>query len=603
MANVVYGSSVVVLLGMAAGALAGCRGSTEIDVEVSTNVPCTQWTGAAIAVGLLGRDFETKPAASTTATCRADGHVGTLVAIPKGADNANVAFRVVGAVGTSLEGCAADAGAPGCIVARRALNFIPHETLNLAVALVSACEGIACDPLTTCVEGECRPAAIPDPGQCASQTCGEGVLPPADGGVGDASLPSDGGALEAGTPDATLPPDATAPEDGGSPEAAPPGTDASAANAGCGANCSVSAGDFFSCAARDGGVACWGQNVLDELGNGTTTDPDTQHPVVAGGAPLRGALGVISGTDTACAFLDDAGVACWGASSPLGVPSDLDTAQTLTALAGARAAAIGGYHMCWESPAGALLCQCQETSTGETVAYGADSGAVTSVALPAGVAGSIAQLATSTKFTCILTTAGAVYCLGDDGVFESDPTAAGASPLTAFKQVVLPGNAAALEIGLMVQTACARTTGHVYCWGDDTYGENGSPQGLGISEVTYAGGAPLADAVQLTTGSFHGCALVSGGHLACWGNDDYAELGRGGPALADGGGGFSNTAALVVDADGGAFAGVTGAAAGSAHTCAIKNDGSVWCWGSNVHGELGQASGDYAPRSTPTLVK
>src|SRR5580693_7272073 len=135
-----------------AGALAACRTATQITIDVSTNVPCTSWQGAAIAVGELGPTLESEPATTTSTYCDATGHLGSLVAIPRAEDNANVAFRVVGAVSQTLEACTLDAGGGGCIVARRALNFIPHEALTVAVPLVAACEGILCDPLSTCVD-------------------------------------------------------------------------------------------------------------------------------------------------------------------------------------------------------------------------------------------------------------------------------------------------------------------------------------------------------------------------------------------------------------------------------------------------------------------
>ena len=38
----------------------------------------------------------------------------------------------------------------------------------------------------------------------------------------------------------------------------------------------------------------------------------------------------------------------------------------------------------------------------------------------------------------------------------------------------------------------------------------------------------------------------------------------------------------------------------SAHTCVIREDGSVWCWGSNSRGQLGVGGG--GDRDDPTLV-
>jgi alpha-tubulin suppressor-like RCC1 family protein len=309
--------------------------------------------------------------------------------------------------------------------------------------------------------------------------------------------------------------------------------------------------------------------------------------------------GIVSGEDTSCAYLVDGGVACWGAGSPLGSTTNALTAIAQAQYAGSPQLAIGNYHMCWVTPGGQLVCQAAEANGVEPAAFDGDGGpAPVTLAPPAGSAAPFSVLGTTAYFTCALTPGGAVYCLGDnsDG-FESNP-AGDTSNVTTFTQVQL--GAPALDLALMVSTGCARTVGHVLCWGDDSADETGGTTNA-ISEVRFADGGPLADAVQLAAGGFyHGCARLSDGHVACWGNNQEHQLGRG--DVASGDGGTSRFAALVVDADGGAFGNAAYVAAGGYHTCALKTDGSLWCWGDNQYGQLGQGVGDTAARSVPTHV-
>ena len=61
----------------------------------------------------------------------------------------------------------------------------------------------------------------------------------------------------------------------------------------------------------DGSVACWGRNTNGELGDGTTIDrtAPTQTDSLGIG---RTAVYIASGWDHTCAILDDGSVACWG---------------------------------------------------------------------------------------------------------------------------------------------------------------------------------------------------------------------------------------------------------------------------------------------------
>jgi Regulator of Chromosome Condensation (RCC1) repeat protein len=86
---------------------------------------------------------------------------------------------------------------------------------------------------------------------------------------------------------------------------------------------------------------------------------------------------------------------------------------------------------------------------------------------------------------------------------------------------------------------------------------------------------------SLAVGGGHGCALLSDGTMACWGKNDHGQLGNGGTSDAA-------AAVAVVDDHGVKLAGIVAIAAGAAHSCALRSDGTVLCWGDDSAGQLGR---------------
>ena len=159
----------------------GCRSATELSVVVTTDVPCKSMRGASVTVGTVG-SIDTSPPTAVTTFCDADtGNMGTLVVVPSGARDAELALRVVGGVGVDPESCRGASYGSGCIVARRALRYLPHQSMRLLVRLSATCQGVVCAPDQTCSLGVCKSANI-DPSQCTSDIgCGDGAL--GSGGV------------------------------------------------------------------------------------------------------------------------------------------------------------------------------------------------------------------------------------------------------------------------------------------------------------------------------------------------------------------------------------------------------------------------------------
>lgn len=92
----------------------------------------------------------------------------------------------------------------------------------------------------------------------------------------------------------------------------------------------------------------------------------------------------------------------------------------------------------------------------------------------------------------------------------------------------------------------------------------------------------------ISSGVLNGCALKPDGSVACWGDNQYGQLGDG--SLV--------TSATPVTVPG--LTGLLALSAGGGHTCALKADRTVSCWGQNVRGGLGD--GTVVNKSSPTAV-
>lgn len=140
-----------------------------------------------------------------------------------------------------------------------------------------------------------------------------------------------------------------------------------------------------------------------------------------------------------------------------------------------------------------------------------------------------------------------------------------------------------------------------WCWGassDGRLGGNTDSPRARPARVLSAGPAPFDDWVELSAGWSHTCGVRDDGSLWCWGRGANGRLGDGG----------TSTRALPTEVVmEGAAPGTSGwrdwesVSAGENHTCARRDGGSLWCWGSQTFGRLGNGLAD-EDRTTPSRV-
>ena len=290
----------------------------------------------------------------------------------------------------------------------------------------------------------------------------------------------------------------------------------------------------------------------------------------------------------ACVLRAGGQLSCWGANDDgqLGDGTTISrgTAAEVGDLPAVRAIALGDRHTCAVTNDGAVLC------------FGANEdgqlgdGTTISRSTPVAVTGltGVVALAAGTSFTCALDAAGAVSCWGanDSGQLGTVTGATGPTGATTAADSTLPVRAdtPALLTALSARDrhACGLGgDGTLYCWGANASGQLGDGTQTARATPAPVIGLEGQGVTEVATGAAHTCALADG-RVWCWGANQVGQLGDG---LAD----VRPLPAPVALLDGG-DAQVQHIAAGFAHTCAVRADGSAWCWGANQSGQLGEGT-------------
>ena len=178
--------------------------------------------------------------------------------------------------------------------------------------------------------------------------------------------------------------------------------------------------------------------------------------------------------------------------------------------------------------------------------------------------------------------------------------------VAAVAAVLLPGGAAAdqasqpasPEAGFIATGnfhSCAVLAGAVRCWGFGGHGAlgYGNTTSIGDDDAPDAAG-PVAlgagrTAVAVAAGSVHTCALLDNGTVRCWGFGGDGRLGYGNTLTI---GDDETPASLPAGVNLGPGRTAKAITAGSGHTCAILEDDTVRCWGFSLDGRLGYGRTD-----------
>ena len=147
-------------------------------------------------------------------------------------------------------------------------------------------------------------------------------------------------------------------------------------------------------------------------------------------------------------------------------------------------------------------------------------------------------------------------------------------------------------------------SGAVSCWGSDAYGQLGQGEPASALDASSADPSPLRvslvhPAMMVAAGYEHTCAILTDGSLWCWGDNDEGQLG-----LDDAYGSPSYPTPQRVGS-GTDWRAVSG---GQGHSCGLRAaaDGgsgrTLWCWGRDSGGELGLGTGQPMQTRVPTQV-
>jgi alpha-tubulin suppressor-like RCC1 family protein len=387
----------------------------------------------------------------------------------------------------------------------------------------------------------------------------------------------------------------------------------------------VAAGYDHTCAVlADGKVRCWGSNDSGQLGLGDLNArgynlslTGDELPNVSLGTGVR-VTGLALGIERSCALASDGRPKCWGANpvgelgyqdtrSRGGSDADLGSALAYVSLgpdfAVAKLAA-GDHHTCAISTTGLLKCwglnSFAQLGLPHRNPRGPQPNSMGNRLTPVNLGTNTAlDVSASAHHTCAVLDDGGVRCWGcslfgqlGQGFVETCPS--GRLGAENSLRVALGGTRRAVAVTTGAEHTCViLTDGGVLCWGRNSSGQLGlgdredradEPDELGEALTPVDLGAGRT-ALELRAGENFTCARLDDGSVKCWGDNRYGQLGQGDGRARGVAPGQLGDALPPIDLGTGRRA--TALSTGYRHVCALLDDRSIKCWGSNHRGQLG----------------
>ena len=345
----------------------------------------------------------------------------------------------------------------------------------------------------------------------------------------------------------------------------------------------ISAGNHHTCAILDNGsVSCWGNNGQGQLGDGPcdycgVSKRDRHSPTVTllitnqttGTTVLhrsqainlgdgRTAVAIDAGKDHTCAILDDGSVSCWGYNGKVNLEMELLLIEIHqlkhTSLGEGRTAvaiSAGVYHTCAILDDGSVSCWGANGNTPtQTTSLGEGRTAV--------------SIAAGSGHTCAILDDGSVSCWGANGNTPTQTTSPGEGRTPV--SIAAGGDSTCLIF----------EDGTVNCWNSF------------LSTLEGGGLVDGSTSIEISTNYQHTCAILNNFSVSCWGSNSNGQLGGGNNN--DRGINHGNMNDLIPILNFGGIRTVIAITNGGSHTCAMLDDHSFTCWGSNGYGQLGDGT-------------
>jgi alpha-tubulin suppressor-like RCC1 family protein len=360
---------------------------------------------------------------------------------------------------------------------------------------------------------------------------------------------------------------------------------------------SVAAGVEHTCAVKqDGSLWCWGRNWEGQLGLDPSVTPyaNTPQPILAGGV-----IRVVTGGYHTCAVMGDLTLWCWGANweGQLGNGSWSSTYTPSQVMVGGSplsvsSVAAGERHTCAVDTAGNLWCW------GNNWFGQVGDGTTSNRNSPVQIAYGFSYVSAGWRHTCAVKQDGSLWCWGRNMEGQiGDGNNPGSDDCSIWDfgndcnkyPTYITFDVTLVSVGAR-HTCATKQNGSLWCWGDNNWGQLGN--GTRVRKTTPYPVITPAGALSISVGRSHSCAIKTDGSLWCWGNNSSGQLGNGESVW--------DSSYLPSQVSPPMLSDVSFVSLGGGHSCAIKIDGSLWCWGNNWSGQVGD--GTTQQRVYPVLV-